>query len=203
MTDADLCEKLTLVRAVLIEASESIVEELRRLGIDKSDERWEGEWHFVNPPKYWHGRLNTDLLLVLGPLARRVGLEPHGDQTGVFAHLEQDWRVPDQVYARPEQAIDEGLSGADLVVEIRSPGDESYAKLPFYAARAVTEVLIVHQDRRVELHRLRDDGSYVVIDDGSGTATSASLRVRFTTVLPTNGGGPRLRIDWDGGSAEV
>jgi len=36
VTDADLCEKLTRVRAVLIEASESIVEERRRLGIDKS-----------------------------------------------------------------------------------------------------------------------------------------------------------------------
>jgi len=42
------------MRAVLVNASDSMVEERRRLGIDKHDERWEGEWHFVNPPKYWH-----------------------------------------------------------------------------------------------------------------------------------------------------
>ena len=47
--------------------AESFVEERRRLGIDRQDERWEGEWHVVNPPKRWHVRLNADLFLVLGP----------------------------------------------------------------------------------------------------------------------------------------
>jgi len=187
-----------LVRAVQVHASESLVEERRRVGIDKKDERWGGEWHFVNPPKRWHARLNADLFLALAPLARRAGLEPYGDNTGVFADPAQDWRVPDQVHARPELGIEEGLSGADLVVEIRSPGDESYEKLPFYAARAVGEVLIVHQDRKFELYRLRDDGNYVVIEDGSGRVTSVPLQATFTTVE-----GPRLRIEWDGGWAQV
>ncbi|MGH9190236.1 MAG: Uma2 family endonuclease [Acidimicrobiales bacterium] len=186
------------MRAVLVHASSSLVEERRRLGIDKKDERWEGEWHFVNPPKRWHGRLNTDLFLVLAPLARDRGLDPYADNTGVFADIEGDWRVPDQVYARPEHGIDEGVIGAELVVEVRSPGDESYEKLPFYAARGVNEVLIVHRDRRIELHRLDVVGGYLVVDDVSGTTTSSVLGVTFTTV-----DGPALRIAWDGGSAEV
>jgi len=182
----------------LVNASEALVESRRQLGIDKKDERWQGEWHFVNPPKQWHARLNTDLFLILAPLARRVGLDPYTDNVGIFADLDLDWRIPDQTYARPENIIDAGLNGAELVVEIQSPGDESREKFAFYAARMVREVLIVNEDRRVELYRLGDDGSYALVDDGSGTAHSAALAVSFTRVA-----GPRLRVDWNGGSAEI
>ena len=178
---------------MLVNAPESLVDERRRLGIDRQDERWEGEWHFVNPPKRWHPRLNADLLVVLAPLARRRGLDPYGNSTGIFADVELDWRVPDQAYATPEQGIEEGLTGAALVVELRSPGDETYAKLPFYAARGVTEVLVVHEDRRFELYRL-SEGRYEQVGDG----TSGVLSVTFETVE-----GPRLRITWDSGSADV
>ena len=182
------------MRAVLVNARESLVEERRRLGIDSKDERWEGEWHFVNPPKSWHPRLNADMLVVLAPLARLAGLEPSGDSMGIFADLETDWRVPDQVYAQPEQIVEEGVTGAELVVELRSPGDESYAKLPFYAARGVTEAMIVHRDRRFELYRLDDDKTYRPVEDGRCSV----LGVTFTTV-----DGPKLRITWSDGSAEV
>lgn len=180
------------MRAVLVDI-ESFLAHRRHLGMDKFDERWEGEWHFVNPPKRWHARLNTDMTMVLGPVARGLGLEPYGDSTGVFAGTE-DWRVPDQAYVRRDQEVDEGLVGAELAVELRSPGDESYAKLPFYAARAITEVLIVHQDRRFELFRLDDAGAYQPVDDGRSTV----LGVTFSTVA-----GPKLRIEWPEGAAEV
>jgi len=182
------------MRAVLVNASEAMVEERRRLGIDRQDERWEGEWHFVNPPKLWHPRLNADMFLVLAPLAQRAGLRAYGEATGVFADLEMDWRIPDQVYVRADQEIEEGVTGAELVVEFRSPGDESYAKLPFYAARGITEALIVHRDRRFDLFRLGPDRAYQPIGDGR----SAVLGVSFATV-----DGPKLAITWGDGSAEV
>lgn len=184
------------MRAVLVNAPDSMIEHRRRLGIDKKDERWAGEWHFVNPPKLWHARLNSDLFLALGPVARRIGLVPYGDCTGIFGEPDHDWRVPDQVYARAEDGIAEGLTGAELVVEVRSPGDESYEKLPFYAARGVTEVLIVHEDRRVELYRLGEDGTYALVD-GGGMVTLSALPVSLTTI------GPRLRVTWTDGSANV
>jgi len=40
------------------------------------------------------------------------------------------------------------LSTAAIVVEIISPGDETWQKLPFYAARDVDEVLIVDPTER-------------------------------------------------------
>lgn len=182
------------MRVVLVDAPESLLDERRRLGMEKFDERWEGEWHFVNPPKSWHTRLNFDLGFVMGPRARQLGLEPFGDSTGVFADVEADWRIPDQVYVRPEQVIEEGVIGAELVVELYSPGDESYAKLPFYAARGITEAMILHRDRRFELYRLDSAGAYQPAEDGRSTV----LGVTFSTAE-----GPKLRIEWDGGSAEV
>ena len=134
-----------------------------------------------------------DLFLVLAPLAIRRNLDPYGDSTGIFADVELDWRVPDQAYASPEQCIEEGLTGAALVVELRSPGDETYAKIPFYAARGVTEVLVIREDRRFELHRL-SKGAYEPVVGG----TSSVLGVTFETC-----DGPRLRMTWDGGSADV
>jgi hypothetical protein len=181
------------MRAVLVNVSESLVEQRRRLGIDKRDERWEGEWHFVNPPKRWHQRLNFDMSHVLGPLAEAVGLEPYAE-AGVFADAKQDWRVPDQLYVHPHQEIDEGVTGAALVVELRSSDDESYAKLPFYAARGIPEVLIVHEDRHFDLYRLDDAGAYQPVADGRSTV----LGVTFSTIA-----GPKLRIEWAEGSAEV
>src|SRR5688572_1431220 len=105
------------MRAVLVNA-ELVLEQRRRLDIDRQDERWEGEWHFVNPPKRWHPALNSNMFRVLAPPAEAAGLEAYCESTGVFANAE-DWRVPDQLYARSDQAIDEGFNSAELVVEVR------------------------------------------------------------------------------------
>jgi Uma2 family endonuclease len=179
------------MRAVLVDA-EWELERRRHLGLDKKDELWDGVWHFVNPPKLWHERLNRDMFLLLAPLAQALGLEPYAG-AGVIADIKKNFRVPDQVYARADQGIDEGVTAARLVVEVRSPGDESLEKLPFYAERGVTEVLIVDQDRRFDLYRLAED-EYRPVDDGR----SDVLGVTFSTVE-----GPKLRIGWDGGSADV
>ncbi len=58
-----------------------------------------------------------------------------------------DYRVPDRAYLRD---LDMGtyLPTAAIVVEIVSPGDESYQKFGFYFARGVEEVLIVDPQRR-------------------------------------------------------
>ena len=180
------------MRAVLVNADLEL-ERRRRLGIDRQDECWDGEWHLVNPPKRWHPRLNSDMFRALAPIADRAGLSSYCEATGVYEDLDDNWRVPDQVYVRSDQEIEEGVTSAELVVEVRSPGDDSYAKLPFYAERGVTEVLIVHQDRRFDLYRLAE-GEYQPVEDGR----SATLGVTFSTVDE-----PKLRIDWDGGSADV
>lgn len=175
--------------------TDDLLEHRRRLGIDKSDERWAGVWRIVNPPKNWHGELQSELYEALLPRARALGLRRRMEG-GVFG-AEDDWRVPDLVYARPGTDYgDAGLARAELVVEIRSPGDDAYRKLPFYAER-VREVLILHRDRTPELYR----GMEQVPPDADGSVRSEALGVTFTPVATD--AGPKLRITWDGGTAEV
>lgn len=184
--------------AVPVPVTEREIDDRRRLGIDKHDECWAGEWHLVNPPRMWHENLNTPLLVVLHPIAVSLGLEAHAGSVGLFA-AHNDWRVPDQIYFWPEDAREEGVVSAEFLVEIRSPGDDSYKKLPFYASRGVTEVMIIHQDRRFELYRQNGEGCLVPAKpNDDGVVWSQALDVRFTTV-----DGPKLRVDWDGGAAEV
>lgn len=76
----------------------------------------------------------------------------------------KDYRIPDIVLLSPERfAIDrnEYFEGApDVVVEIHSPGDEAYEKLPFYRDLGVPEVWIIHRDSRVPEIHVRKRGRY-------------------------------------------
>lgn len=172
--------------------TDDLLEHRRRLGIDQRDERWAGEWRIVNPPKNWHADLQTALYEALLPRARELGLRRRMEG-GLFG-ADDDWRVADLTYARP--GADDGEAGwarAGLVVEVRSPRDDSYKKLPFYAERS-REYLILHRDRTPELYR----GTDRVEPDDDGSVRSEALGVTFTPVE-----GPLLRITWDGGTAEV
>jgi Uma2 family endonuclease len=183
------------VTSVPIVVTDDVLEHRRRLGIDKSDERWAGEWRIVNPPKHWHGVVASRLFAALLPRSDILGLQVTFEN-GIFG-ADDDFRVPDLVIGRPGDTYgDAGRSRAELVVEIRSPGDDAYRKLPFYAER-VREVLILHRDRTPELYRGMDR----VPAEEDGSVRSEALGVTFTPVETTDG--PRLRIAWDEGSAEV
>lgn len=184
------------MRAVLLEVPEAMLAERRRLGHDKRDEMWDSVLHMVPPPGGPHQRLGSRLFLVLAPLAERRGLVPFYE-TGLF-RTDEEYRVPDQLYCWPEYQSDRGVERADLVVEIRSKGDETYKKIDFYAQLGVREMLIVHpEDRRVELLRAVGDQLLPVTTDADGAVRSDVLGARFATV------DGRLRITWQGGAADL
>lgn len=180
-----------------MDIDEAFLADRERHGQHKLDECWQGEWHLLNPPRSWHCLLDSALYTVLAPLGQRRGLVGACDAMGLFAG-EKDWRVPDQIHCRPDDVTEAGVTSAQLVVEVRSPGDDSYAKLPFYAARGVAEVLIVHQDRRVEIYFWRNEATMVQVELPDGSARSNVLGCTFTQV-----DGPRLRVTWDDGSADL
>lgn len=124
----------------------ALLERRRRAGLDRLDEVWEGVLHMIPAPSHAHAVVAQQLAELLGPLARRAGLEAtmHEFNLGVS---ERDFRVPDGGLHRPP-AADMCHPTAALVVEIVSPGDESWQKLAFYAAHQVDEVLIVDPDKR-------------------------------------------------------
>lgn len=128
----------------------------------------------VPPPGGPHQRLGAQLLRILGPLADRQGLIS-SYETGLFRG-DDDYRVPDQLYYRPEHQSDRGAERAELVVEMRSKNDETYEKIGFYAQVGVREMLIVHPEGRwVELLRTVGDRLLPVTADAYGALRSEVL----------------------------
>jgi Uma2 family endonuclease len=129
---------------------DELLDRRRRLGLDNADEVWEGVLH-VNPaPHGRHGLILQQLAVLLDSPSRAAGLLPVLADINVGA--EGDYRVPDGGILRPGPARLYYPTAA-LVVEIVSPKDESWAKLPFYAAHDVDEALIVDAKKR-EVHWL-------------------------------------------------
>ncbi|HSH61178.1 MAG TPA: Uma2 family endonuclease [Acidimicrobiales bacterium] len=189
------------MRAVLLHVPESMLEERRRKGHDVWDEVWEGVLHMVPPPSGLHQRFGTELVVALVPLSKARGLVA-SHETGLFrpGAGQSDYRIPDLVVSRPKNATDQGVEGrAELVVELRSPGDESYEKLSFYSDLEVREALVIDPEScQVELFALSGGRLQAVAADASGSVTSTALAITFTPVE-----GPALHLSWDGGEAEV
>lgn len=184
------------MRVLMLDAPQALLDERRRLGQDVRDEMWDGVLHMVPPPGGPHQRLSGDVFLAVGRLAQGRGLVPLME-TGLF-RTAKDYRVPDQLYCRPEHFSDRGAESAELVVEFLSPNDETYEKVEFYGERGVREMIVVHpQERRVELFRALG-GRLIPVQPGpDGEHTSEVLGIVLRTV------DGKLEITWDGGSAVV
>ncbi len=168
------------MKAVLLEVPEAMLEERRRLGHDRFDEMWNGVLHMVPPPSMGHQHRGTRLVALLHALAEREGLIAVYE-AGLFRPgRSDDYRQPDNLVARPEHVSPRGVEGrAELVVEIRSPNDEAYEKLPFFSEMGVQEVLIL-DGSSIELRRLEAD-QYVLVDsdlDGWVISTAVPLSLR-------------------------
>ena len=178
----------------MLEVPQALLEERRARGADRWDEMWEGELHMVPPPSELHQAVGIAMILALAPLAEERGLVARYE-TGLFRpDVDDDYKVPDQVYAPPERRSARGFEGAaSLVVEILSPNDETYQKLDWYADVGVGEVLVIEPEtRRVELFANRD-GRMAPVEP----AVIECLGVRAETVDGA------LRLTWDGGTADI
>ncbi len=138
-----------------------VLENRRISGLDRLDEIWEGVYHMVPAPSGPHATIESQLHHLLRPLATAVGLTMSGQCN--LGESEDDFRVPDSALhrSRPEGVWN---STAALVVEIVSPNDESWEKLPFYAAHHVDEVLIVDPQERTTAWLTLDAGEYNQIE---------------------------------------
>ena len=76
---------------------------------------------------------------------------------------EHDYRVPDVVVFLADTAAENHdvfwTGAADFIIEITSPRDRTYEKIPFYSRIGVRELLIVNrQSWAIELYRHQDGG---------------------------------------------
>ena len=141
---------------------EELLERRRRLGLDRGDEVWEGVLHVVPGPSHQHADVAQQLAVVLDAPARAAGLQPTMAEFNL-GESEADFRVPDGGLHRTP-AAEMWHPTAAMVVEILSPDDQTFEKLPFYAAHGVDEVLIIDPDaQRVHWLALAD-GDYKPIE---------------------------------------
>jgi len=117
----------------------TLLERRRAIGADRHDEMWQGVLHMAPAPQRRHAEVQAQLLARLDSPARAAGLRSLGEFN---LGGPDDYRVPDAGLVPPGgDAL--YLDTATLVVEILSPHDATWEKLPFYAAHRVDELLIV------------------------------------------------------------
>jgi Uma2 family endonuclease len=118
---------------------QELLERRRRTGADRHDEVWEGVYHMIPSANIVHSLVAQQLAVLLDAPARANGLV-----VGLEFNLgtKNNYRVPDLgVHSEPQLGI--RVPTAAIVVEILSPEDETWEKLPFYAEHRVDELLIV------------------------------------------------------------
>ncbi len=150
------------MKAVMPSVPQHILDWRKRTGADQYDEMWEGVLHMPPSPTRMHqdieGAVEAWLRWYWVPLrGAKVYHQINLASIGGWPH---NYRIPDLVLLLPQRcAIDrnEYFEGApDVVVEIHSPGDETYDKFSFYAELGVPEIWVIHRDSRIpEVHRLK------------------------------------------------
>jgi Uma2 family endonuclease len=150
------------MKGVMSAVPADLLAQRKRTGADRYDEMWDGVLHMPLLPDRLHqdfqAIFETYLRFFWAP--RRRAKVYHYINVASIGGWPNDYRIPDLVLLLPEHfAIDrnEYFEGAPTaVVEIHSPGDETYEKLPFYARLGVPEVWIIHRDtREPEIHLLK------------------------------------------------
>jgi Uma2 family endonuclease len=160
----------TLVLDPASSGLDEVLERRRRAGADRSDEVWEGVYHMVPAPSGPHAVIAWQLATLLRPLALAGGFTPSGEFN--LGENEQDFRVPDGGLHR-DFPTGAWQHTAALVLEIVSPSDESWEKLPYYAARGVDEVLIVNPQERSVSWLALQQGEYHPVERSSLIALGA------------------------------
>ncbi len=182
------------MRAVVLELPDHWRAERERMPESHRDEMWDGVLHMAPAPNVMHQDFAGQLYFFL----RLHWAIPNGcrvlGEVNVSLPGEPDWRgnyrVPDLTLLTSDRAgINRGshLAGAPLVViEIRSPGDETDEKLGFYAALGVPEVWVFDRDtRQVELYMRAAGGYTLQAPDAGGWHASPATGVAFR---PTGAG---------------
>ncbi len=175
------------MKAVMPQVPQHILEQRARTGADRWDEMWEGVLHMPPVPNREH----QDLALALGVWLRTRWAIPLGNRVHGPINLASpggwpnDYRIPDLVLLTPDRfQIDhnEYFEGAPTaVIEIRSPGDETVEKMPFYAKLGVPELCIIDGDTKAPELYVLHEGQYQQQspgDDGWLESAATGIRMR-------------------------
>ncbi len=198
------------MKAVILDMPQHWLDERKRSGAERFDEMWEGVLHVSPSPNYEHQEFTFQLEMFL---YREWALPARGrivhELNVVHPDDEDDWihnyRIPDLVLLSKDRLgfnRNTYILGAPLVcVEIRSPYDESYDKLPFYIRLGVPEVWIIDRDTKEPTVFALVEGNYRAVEaDAEGWIFSAAVGARMRA---TPAGKLAIRLDITGAGAEL
>ncbi len=182
------------MQAVIANMPPQWLEERKNSEAAQWDEMWNGVRHMPPMPNRMHQRFGRNLLIHL----QTHWAEPQGCQVDQEVNLttpEDEWqwtknyRIPDLVLTTPDRFhIDKGeyMVGAPLVVvEVRSPRDETYEKFSFYAGLGVPEVWVFDREtREPELYALGQASYQIMGPSADGWIRSPASGVEFRQALP-------------------
>lgn len=165
-------------------------EQRRAWGTDHHDEVWEGVYFMPPLPNDEHQEFVQRLCYILEDVVGWQGLakvRPGVNLTGREEDWDHDYRAPDViVFLRDTNAKNRRthwVGPADFLVEIVSPGDRTWEKLPFYESLGVREILIVDRNPwALELYR-HQEGRLALVGrsthDQGGPLASATVPLVF------------------------
>jgi Uma2 family endonuclease len=181
---------------------EELKERRKAWGADHHDEVWEGVYFMAPLADNDHQELVAGLTFALYDVVDAAGLGkvfPGVNLAGAAEDWTFDYRAPDVVVilasgtAQDQKTCYRGA--ADFVIEITSPRDRTYEKIPFYSRQGVRELLIVdRQSWALELYQNQGGG----LEKAGQSETQRSDLLRSGVVplefrlLP---GQPRPRIE--------
>jgi len=149
---------------------EELLERRRRMGADRRDEVWAGVYHMVPGPGGAHSLIVQQAAVLLDAPARAAGLRVSVEfNMGV----KDDFRMPDLGVHR-ERPLGVWIPTAAIALEILSPGDETWEKLPFYAEHEVDELVIVDPEAHSVTWLALREGEYRPADRSEILTMSAS-----------------------------
>jgi Uma2 family endonuclease len=166
---------------------EELIAKRQAWGADGHDEVWEGVYFMSPLANNEHQRIVFRFAYVLESAIgdRQIGnVYPGANLAANSEHWEEDYRVPDVlVFLKGTAAEDHDTfwtGAADFIIEVTSPRDRTYEKIPFYSRIGVRELLIFNRQKWA-LELLRHNGSEL---QEAGSSALAQPNVLASKMLP-------------------
>jgi Uma2 family endonuclease len=140
---------------------EELIAQRQARGADAHDEVWEGVYFMSPLADNEHQRIVSRFTRVLEAAIGDSGtgsVYPGANLAASAENWEEDFRVPDvAVFLNDTAAEDHNTfwtGAADFIIEVTSPRDRSYDKVPFYSRLGVRELLVLNRQKwSLELYR--------------------------------------------------
>jgi len=169
----------------------------QRTGADRFDEMWEGVLHMTPSPSFQHQLQASRILSFFVEIwcSRTGGGAVMQLNVSTSDRWDQDYRIPEVSVMKADRLPQDEVMFVrpNVVFEVRSPGDEPYDKLAFYADVGVEAVVVVERDTKaVQVFGL-SRGTFLLLPPcDSGWTLIEPIDVEVRT--QSTGSGPMLHL---------